>query len=120
MTAKEFYTEIINRNLSEEITNKAKALLAQTESKNARSTKTSAENRTKNLEIGKAIFSTLDRDIPFVMDTILSLTKNTIKDLEEEYGFKMNGSKFVAIAKVCEQDGILEIVKDTPNKYVIK
>ena len=119
MTSKEFYNAVIAANLSTEINEKAKALLAQVESKNARSTKTSAANRAKNLEIGKALFGCLDTEIPYTTDTILNFAANTIKELEEEFGFHMNGSKFVAIAKVCEQEGIIKIIKGSPNGYII-
>ena len=53
MTQREFYNAVIAANLGDEITDKAKALLASVDSKNARSAKNSAEKREQNTEIGK-------------------------------------------------------------------
>ena len=117
MNSREFYNAVIAANLSDEITNKAKALLAGVDSKNSRSRKKSAENRITNTEIGKRLFSKLDVGVPYTMDEILVRYSATVSELTSEYDFKMNSSKFTAIARNCQDAGFIEIIKDTPNKY---
>ena len=111
MTQREFYNAVIAANLSNEITEKAKALLTSVDNKNARSAKNSAEKRNTNTEIGRKLFS--------VLDVGQALVKYAAKvdELASEYGFKMNSSKFTAIARNCQDAGFLEIIKETPNKY---
>lgn len=117
MTQREFYTAVIAANLSEEITEKAKALLTSVDSKNARSAKNSAEKRNTNTEIGKKLFSVLEVGKPYTMDEIMIQFAAKVTELTTEYGFKMNSSKFTAIARNCQDAGFLEIIKETPNKY---
>lgn len=117
MTQREFYTTIIEKNISDEITEKAKALLASVDSKNARSAKNSAEKRNTNTEIGRKLFSVLDVGKTYTMDEILVQYATKVDELASEYGFKMNSSKFTAIARNCQDAGFLEIIKETPNKY---
>lgn len=117
MTQREFYNAVIAANLSDEITDKAKALLASVDSKNARSAKNSAEKRNTNTEIGRKLFSVLDVGKAYTMDEILVQFSSIVADLTSEYDFKMNSSKFTAIARNCQDAGFLEIIKDTPNKY---
>lgn len=117
MTQREFYTAVIAANLSEEITEKAKALLTSVDSKNARSAKNSAEKRSVNTEIGKKLFSALEVGKPYTMDEIMVKCYAKVDELCREYDFKMNSSKFTAIARNCQDAGFLEIIKETPNKY---
>lgn len=117
MTQREFYTAVIAANLSDEITEKAKALLTSVDSKNARSAKNSAEKRNTNTEIGRKLFSVLDVGKLYTMNEILVQYSAKVNELTSEYGFKMNSSKFTAIARNCQDAGFLEIIKETPNKY---
>jgi len=117
MTQREFYNAVIAANLSDEITDKAKALLASVNSKNARSAKNSEEKRNTNTEIGRKLFSMLDVGKAYTMDEILVQYSATVSELTSEYDFKMNSSKFTAIARNCQDAGFIEIIKDTPNKY---
>lgn len=117
MTQREFYNAVIAANLNSEITEKAKALLASVDSKNARSAKNSAEKRNTNTEIGKRLFGTLEVGKAYTMDEIMVKCYAKVDELCKEYSFKMNSSKFTAIARNCQDAGFLEIIKDTPNKY---
>ena len=117
MTQREFYTTIIEKNISDEITEKAKALLASVDAKNSRSAKNSADKRNTNTEIGRKLFSVLEVGKTYTMDEILVQFAAKVTELTTEYGFKMNSSKFTAIARNCQDAGFLEIIKETPNKY---
>lgn len=120
MTQREFYTTIIEKNISDEITEKAKALLASVDAKNSRSTKTSMEKREQNTEIGKKMINGLTKGLVYTMDEIFKRQEFIIGELETEYSFKMNSSKFTAIMRNLQNVGIIDIQKSTPNKYIVK
>jgi hypothetical protein len=120
MTQREFYNAVIAANLSEEITEKAKALLASVDSKNARSAKNSAEKREQNTEIGKKMVAGLTKGLIYTMDEIWKKQATVISELEKEYDFKMNSSKFTAIMRNLQNVDVVDIQKGTPNKYIVK
>ncbi len=120
MTQREFYNAVIAANLNDEITEKAKALLASVDAKNSRSTKTSMEKREQNTEIGKKMINGLTKGLVYTMDEILKKQESIVSELETEYSFKMNSSKFTAIMRNLQNVGIIDIQKSTPNKYIVK
>lgn len=101
MTNKEFYTAVINANISAEVTEKATSLLTTAENKNSKRTKEQEANRTANVELAKAIAKAMKPNTTYGASEIVTLMADTEK---------LSTAKITAVAKVAIEDGILTSV----------
>jgi len=131
MTTKEMLTKVINGEISDEVKEKAKEVLAAQEKKNTKRTEASAENRSANAALAAEIVAVMANDteysaaeiLPLIAATHPNITKNKIASvmavgaedgivtINPEYkeggkGRKKNGYKKVAVTEETETEEI--------------
>ena len=99
MTNKEFFENVIKANLSTEITDKAKALLATVEKKSASKAKAQTENAKANLAIAKELISHLNEGTTYAVSEVKALTKS-----------ELSTAKISAVFKVAVENGLLTVL----------
>ena len=99
MTNKEFFENVIKANISTEITDKAKALLATAEKKSASKAKAQTENAKTNLAIAKELISHLNGGTTYAVSEVKALTKS-----------ELSTAKISAVFKVAVENGLLTVV----------
>lgn len=99
MTNKEFFENVIKANISTEVTDKAKALLATAEKKSASKTKAQTENAKANLAIAKELISHLNEGTTYAVSEVKALTKS-----------ELSTAKISAVFKVAVENGLLTVL----------
>lgn len=106
MTNKEFYTNVINANLTEEMTAFAEAAIAKMEASAEKKRNTPSKAALENAELAKALAEVMEIDKTYTAAELAEL------------GELANASKATAVAKVLVADGkaISEDVKGPKGK----
>lgn len=99
MTNKEFFENVIKANISTEVTDKAKALLATAENKSKAKTKAQTENAKANLAIAKELISHLNEGTTYAVSEVKALTKS-----------ELSTAKISAVFKVAVENGLLTVL----------
>ena len=99
MTNKAFYEFIINANLSDEVTDKAKALLASVEKKSASKAKAQTANTAANLALANEFAAVMAEGTTYAISEIKALTKS-----------ELSTAKLTAIFKVGVDNGVFTVV----------
>ena len=98
MTNKEFFKNVIEANISTEVTDKAKALLATVEKKSASKAKAQTENAKANLAIAKELISKLTEGNTYAVSEVIAITKT-----------ELSTAKVSAVFKVAVAEGLLTV-----------
>lgn len=101
MTNKEFYTAVINANISAELTEKATALLNSAEKKNNKRAEEQDLNRLANIKLARAIAKSMMSNTTYAASEIVTLMADTEK---------LSTAKVSAVAKVGVEEGIFTAV----------
>ena len=102
MTSKEMLTAIINGGeITTEIKDKAKEMLAALDKKTESRSKKSAENASANLELAKSVTELMESRT-YGASEIVTLAKNN--------GIELNTSKVGHIFKVASENGLIESI----------
>lgn len=99
MTNKEFFENVIKANISTEVTDKAKALLATAENKSKAKAKAQTENAKANLAIAKELISHLNEGTTYAVSEVKALTKS-----------ELSTAKISAVFKVAVENGLLTVL----------
>lgn len=102
MTNKEFFNAIINANISEEITEKATALLASAEKKNTKRSESQNANRLANIELARSFANAMDEGRTYGASEIVALMGDE----------GLTTAKVTAVCKVGIEENIFEVVDD--------
>ena len=101
MTTKEMLTKVINGEISDEVKEKAKEVLAAQEKKNTKRTEASAENRSANAALAAEIVTLMANDTEYSAAEILPLIAATHPDITK--------NKIASVMAVGAEDGIVTI-----------
>jgi hypothetical protein len=101
MTTKEMLNAVIKGEITEEVKNKAREVLASQEKKNAKRTEASAENRSANAALAAEIVAVMTNDTEYSAAEILPLIAATHPDITK--------NKIASVMAVGAEDGIVTI-----------
>lgn len=102
MTTKEMLTAVINANISDDVTAKAKAMLESAEKKNTKRTEEQSENRKANIETARVLASYMKTGVTYAASEIKVLVADELPDITT--------AKITAVAKVGIEEGILTAI----------
>jgi hypothetical protein len=104
MTTKEMLNAVIKGEITEEVKNKAREVLASQEKKNAKRTEASAENRSANAALAAEIVAVMTNDTEYSAAEILPLIAATHPNITK--------NKIASVMAVGAEDGIVTINPD--------
>lgn len=99
ITNKVFFENVIKANLSDEMTEKAKALLATAEKKSASKAKAQTANTAANLALAKDFATKMKSGVTYAVSEIKALTKS-----------ELSTAKLTAVFKVGVENGVFTVV----------
>lgn len=99
MTNKEFFANVINANLSDEMTAKAQALLDSAEKKNTKRSEAQTANRSANIELARSFANAMESGRTYGASEIVALM-----------GGELSTAKVTAVCKVGIEEKIFEVV----------
>lgn len=101
MTTKEMLNAIIKGEITEEVKNKAREVLASQEKKTSKRAEASAENRSANAALAAEIVAVMANDTEYSANEILPLIAATHPDITK--------NKIASVMAVGAEDGIITI-----------
>lgn len=102
MTNREFFNAVIAANLSDDMTAKARDLIAAADKKNGKRAAAQSENRTANVGIANTIAAAMTGGVTYAASEIKGLVSDVLPDIST--------AKITAVAKVGVAEGIFSVV----------
>lgn len=102
MTNREFFNAVIAANLSDDMTAKARDLIAAADKKNGKRAAAQSENRTANVGIANTIAAAMTEGVTYAASEIKVLVSDVLPDIST--------AKITAVAKVGVAEGIFSVV----------
>lgn len=102
MTNREFFNAVIAANLSDDMTAKARDLIAAADKKNSKRAAAQSENRSANVGIANTIAAAMTEGVTYAASEIKVLVSDVLPDIST--------AKITAVAKVGVAEGIFSVV----------
>lgn len=102
MTNREFFNAVIAANLSDDMTAKARDLIAAADKKNGKRAAAQTENRNANIGIANTIAAAMAEGVTYAASEIKVLVSDVLPDIST--------AKITAVAKVGVTEGIFSVV----------